>query len=82
MTGRVVVEPFSRAVPVTKSDTTLIAPSRGIMASGGTELAIAFQDGSTVILTNITPIHLPSVSSKGIGYRNHSNRYYRILLRR
>lgn len=62
MTGRVAVEPFSRAVSVTPSDTTLIAPSRGIMASGGTELAIAFQDGSTVILTNITPGYIYPVS--------------------
>lgn len=52
MSGRVVAESYRGGVAITKSDTDLIAPTRGIYVGGTGDLTVDFADGTTdVVIT-------------------------------
>lgn len=47
---RVVVDPYRGGVAVTKSDATVIAPTRGIFVGGTGNLTVDFADGTIDVL--------------------------------
>lgn len=50
MTGRVVAESYRGGVAVTKSDDTIIAPTRGIYVGGTGDLTVDFADGTVGVV--------------------------------
>lgn len=69
MSGRVVVEGYRGGVAVTKSDSTVLAPTRGVFVGGTGNLTVDFADGSTdVVITapvvgQILPISVVKVKA-------------------
>lgn len=52
MSGRVITESFRGGVAVTPSDSTVLAPTRGLYVGGTGNLTVDFADGTTnVVLT-------------------------------
>lgn len=47
---RTIVDPYRGGVAVTKSDTTVLAPTRGIFVGGTGNLTVDFADGTTDVL--------------------------------
>lgn len=47
---RVIVDPYQGGVPVTPSDTDLIAPTKGLWVGGAGNLTVDFADGTTDVL--------------------------------
>jgi hypothetical protein len=70
MSGRSVSAPYTSARSVTKSDSTIIAATRGIMAAVTGDLAVVFPDSTAVTFTSIVagqiyPISVIKVMSTG-----------------
>lgn len=56
MSGRVVAESYRGGVAVTKSDTTVLAPTRGIYVGGAGSLTVDFADGTTDVVITAPPV--------------------------
>ena len=50
MSGRVVTESYRGGVAVTKSDDTVLAPTRGLFVGGTGNLTVDFADGTVNVL--------------------------------
>lgn len=59
---RVVIEPYVGCKDITKSNTTIIAPTRGIMAAVTGDIAVKFVDGSTTIFVDVVAGHVYPIS--------------------
>ena len=53
---RTVVEPYRGGVAVTKSDDTVLAPTRGLYVGGAGDLTVDFADGTTNIVIKAPPV--------------------------
>lgn len=53
---RTVVESYRGGVAVTPSDTTLLAPTRGLYIGGAGNVTVDFADGTTGILFTAPPV--------------------------
>lgn len=67
---RVIVDPYVGGANVTPSDSSLIAPTRGILASATGNIAVEFSDGSSATLSsvvagNVYPVSVIKVLSTG-----------------
>lgn len=71
MSGRVITEPYRGGVAVTESDTTVLAPTRGLFIGGAGNVTVDFADGTTdvlltaVVVGTIYPISVIRVKSTG-----------------
>lgn len=52
----VIQEPYKGGVAITKSDTTLLAPTRGIYVGGAGDLTVDFADGTVNIVITAPPV--------------------------
>lgn len=56
MSGRIIAESYRGGVAVTPSNTTLIAPTRGLYIGGAGNVTVDFADGTTDVLFTAPPV--------------------------